>query len=184
MNLFRRIIDGSGITWQTSANPDQARVSLVPILLALMTVAAGAIIILAFQRWIDFGITDLSGTEADAATTISDGWFVAGLGSAILILIGAVLFRPRSGPVVLPLIALAALCILGIAGFDAVTGWHASGFHPENPGVLVQAQGDPTIVPYAIAALAILIAFLAAVVRGIQIREGQRFLEDPALELE
>jgi hypothetical protein len=49
MNLFRRIVDGSGIAWSISAEPDQAKAKLVPILLVLMTVAAGAIIILAFS---------------------------------------------------------------------------------------------------------------------------------------
>jgi hypothetical protein len=80
--------------------------------------------------------------------------------------------------------AVAAVSILAIAGFDTVTNWHASGVQAENPGILVQAQGDPTIVPYAIAALAIVIAFLAGVVRGLQIRGGQRSLGDPPLELE
>jgi len=69
------------------------------------------------------------------------------------------------------MIAIAAVCILAIAGFDAVTNWQASGFHPDNPGILVQAQGDPTVVPYAIAALAILIALAAAVIRGIQLED-------------
>jgi hypothetical protein len=75
------------------------------------------------------------------------------------------------------MIAVAAVCILAIAGFDTITNWHASGFHPDNPGVLVQANGDPTVVPYAISALAILIAVSAAVVRGIQLSEDQRLRE-------
>jgi len=162
----------------TSTN--ETSVKITPILLALMTVAAGAIVLLAFQRWVDFGIAETRGIDAEAATGISDGWFVAGLASAILVLIGGALFRPKLAPVLLPMMAVAAVSILAIAGFDTVTNWHASGVQPENPGILVQAQGDPTIVPYAIAALAIVIAFLAAVVRGIQISEGQRFLEDPA----
>ena len=123
----------------------------VPLLLMLMTVAAGVIILLAFQRWVDFGITETSGIDADAATGISDGWFVAGLASAVVVLIGGVIFRAYLAPILLPMIALAAVCILAIAGFDTVTNWHASGVQPENPGILVQAQGDPTIVPYAIA---------------------------------
>jgi hypothetical protein len=168
---------GVTISW-TPSDANESSMKIIPPLLLLMTVAAGAIVILAFQRWVDFGITESSGTDADAATGISDGWFVAGLGSAILVLIGGALFRPKLASVLLPMIAVAAVSILAIAGFDTVTNWHASGFHTENPGVLVQAQGDPTIVPYAIAGLAILIALLAAVARGIQLREGQRVLED------
>ena len=49
------------------------------ILLALMTVAAGAIVLLSFQKWVDFGITELRGHDAEAATGIGDGWFSAGL---------------------------------------------------------------------------------------------------------
>jgi hypothetical protein len=175
----------SGVTTlRTSTDANESSTKIMPLLLLLMTAAAGAIIVLAFQQWVDFGITEIRGTEAEAATGISDGWFVAGLGSAILVLTGGVIFRLHLAPALLPMIALAAVAILGIAGFDTVTNWQAAGVQPENPGIIVQAQGDPTIVPYAIAALAILIAFLAAVVRGIEIREGQRFLKDPALELE
>ena len=165
---------------RNSADANESSIKIVPLLLLLITVAAGVIVVLAFQRWIDFGITETRGIDADAATGISDGWFVAGLGSAILVLTGCVIFRHHLAPALLPMIALGAVAILGIAGFDTVTNWQASGVQPENPGIIVQAQGDPTIVPYAIAALAILIALLAAVVRGIEIREGQRFPEDHA----
>jgi hypothetical protein len=158
---------------QITAGANEAPMKVTPLLLALMTVGAGAIVLLAFQRWVDFGITETSGTDADAATGISDGWFVAVLGSAVVLLIGGVIFRPRLAPVLLPMIATAAVCIFAIAGFDTVTNWQASGFHPDNPGILVQAQGDPTVVPYAIAALAMLIAFSAAVVRGIQLSEDR-----------
>jgi len=169
---------------RTSVDANESSVKIVPLLLLVMTVAGGAIVVLAFQQWVDFGITETRGIDADAATGISDGWFVAGLGSAILLMIGGVLFRPQFAPILLPIMAVAAVLILAIAGFDTVTNWDAAGVHPENPDILVQAQGDPTIVPYAIAALAILIAVLAGVVRSIQLREGQRFLEDSALELE
>jgi len=156
---------------EITAGANEAPMKVTPLLLALMTVGAGAIVLLAFQRWVDFGFTETSGIEAAAATGISDGWFVAALGSAIVLLIGGVIFRPLLAPVLLPMIAIAAVCILAIAGFDAVTNWQASGFHPDNPGILVQAQGDPTVVPYAIAALAILIALAAAVIRGIQLED-------------
>jgi hypothetical protein len=145
----------------------------IPVLLALMTVAAGAILILAFQKWVDFGITKVNGTDAEAATGISDGWIVAGFAVAILGLIGGVLFRPALAPILLPLIALAAVCIFGIAGFDTVTNWTASGVEPDNPGILVQAEGEPTAVPYLISALAIVVAVSAAVIRGIRMWEAQ-----------
>jgi len=151
---------------------------ITPLLLLLITVAAGAIVFLAFQRWVDFGITEVRGTDAEAATGISDGWFVAGLGAAIVSLVGGALFWPKFAPVLLPTIAVAAVSILAIAGFDTVTNWEASGVHPENPGILAQAQGDPTFVPYVISGLAILIAVSAAVVRGLQIRDGQRLQDD------
>jgi hypothetical protein len=153
---------------------------IIPLLLLLMTVAAGAIVVLAFQRWIDFGITETRGIDAEAATGISDGWFVAALGSAILVLTGGVIFRLHLAPALLPMIALAAVAILAIAGFDTVTNWQASGVHPENPGILVQAQGDPTLVPYAISALAILIAVSAAVLRGVLLRKDPHLLGDLA----
>jgi len=159
---------------RTSADVNQGLAKLVPILLLLMTVAAGAIVVLAFQRWIDFGITELRGTDAEAATDISDGWFVAGLGSAIIVLIGGILFRPQLAPVLLPAIGLAGVCTLAVAGFDTVTSWEATGVHPDNPGILVQADGDPTVVPYTIAVLAVLIAVSAAVVRGVLLRETAR----------
>jgi hypothetical protein len=159
---------------QITADANEASMKVTPLLLALMTVGASAIVLLAFQRWVDFGFTETSGIDATAATGISDGWFVAVLGSAIVLLIGGVIFRPLLALVLLPTIAIAAVCIFAIAGFDAMTNWQASGFHPDNPGILVQAQGDPTVVPYAIAALAILIAFSAAVIRGIQL-SGDRF---------
>jgi len=165
---------------RTSADVNQGLAKLVPILLLLMTVAAGAIVVLAFQPWVDFGITEISGTEAEAATDISDGWAVVGLGSAILLFIGGVLFRPRWAPVLLPAIAFAAVCIVAIAGFDIVTDWHAAGVAPANPGVFVQAQGDPTPVPYVIVVLAVLIAVSAAVVRGVQLKEGERPSGEPA----
>ena len=163
----------------TTAGANKASMKITPLLLAVTTVAAGTIVLLAFQPWIDFGFTETSGTDAEAATGISDGWFVAVLGSAILLLMGGVIFRPPLAPILLPLIAIAALSIVAITGFDIVTNWEASGFHPDNPGILVQAQGDPTLVPYAIASLAILIALAAAVVRGLQLSEGHRAEAQP-----
>lgn len=171
----------SGITaMRTSADASGSSVKIVPALLLLMTAAAGASVVLAFLPWVDFGITEISGTEAEAATGISDGWFVAALGSAILVPIGGVLFRPHLSPILLPMMALAAVSILGIAGFDTVTNWSAAGVEAENPGILVQAQGDPTAVPYAISVLSILIAVSAAVVRGLQLREDPHVLGDLA----
>jgi hypothetical protein len=164
---------------QTTARANKASVKLIPVLLALMTVVAGAIVLLAFQPWVDFGFTETSGTDAEAATGVSDGWFVAVLGTAIVLLIGGVIFRPPLAPVLLPLIAIAAVCILAIAGFDIVTNWQASGFDPDNPGILVQAPGDPTVVPYAVAALSLVIAFSAAVVRGLQLGEKPRPVASP-----
>ena len=171
----------SGVTaLRTAADANESSMKAVPLLLLLMTAAAGAIVVLAFQQWVDFGITETSGTDADAATGISDGWFVAGLGSGIVVLIGGVIFRAQLAPVLLPIMALAAVCILAIAGFDTVTNWEATGVHPDNPGILVQGQGDPTIVPYVICALSILIAGAAAVVRGIQLRQDPHLLGDLA----
>jgi hypothetical protein len=164
---------------QITADANEASMKVTPLLLALMTVGAGAIVLLAFQRWVDFGFTETSGTDAAAATGISDGWFVAVLGSAIVLLIGGVIFRPLLAPVLLPMIAIAAVCIFAIAGFDAVTNWQASGFHPDNPGILVQAQGNPTAVPYAIALLAIVIALSAAVIRGINLSGARRLEAQP-----
>jgi hypothetical protein len=154
----------------------------LPVLLAAMTVAAGAIIVLAFQAWVDFGVTETRGTDAEAATGISDGWLVAGLGVAIVALIGGVIFRPRLAPVLLPVIALAAVAILGIAGFDTITNWRASGVRPENPGIIVQAEGDPTAWLYVICALSIVIALLAAVVRAVQLNQDPHLLGDLVAE--
>jgi hypothetical protein len=160
----------------------EAPMKVVPMLLLIMTVAAGAIIILTFQNWVDFGVAETRGTDATAATGISDGWFVAGLAALIVLLIGGAIFGPRLAPALLPMIAIAAVGILAIAGFDTVTSWQASGFHPENPGILVQAEGDPTIAPYAIAALAVAIAISAAVVRAIQLRQNPHLLGDLVAE--
>jgi hypothetical protein len=168
--------------WWVSPDANELPMKIIPLLLLLMTAAAGAIIILAFQRWVDFGVTEISGTDAEAATSVSDGWFVAALGSAILLLIGGVIFRQHLAPALLPMIALGAVAILAIAGFDTVTNWQASGVHSDSPGILVQAQGDPTIVPHAIAALAILIAVSSAVIRGILLRKDPHLLGDLAGE--
>jgi hypothetical protein len=81
------------------------------------------------------------------------------------------------------MIGVAAVLILAIAGFDTVTNWEASGAHPDNPSIIAQAPGDPTIVPYVISGLAILIAVSAAIVRGLQIRGGQRLREDSASDV-
>jgi hypothetical protein len=157
---------------------------VIPSLALLITVAAGASVVLAFLQWVDFGITETRGTDADAATGISDGWFVAGLGIAIVLLAGGVLFRQQMSFVLLPMIAIAAIVILGIAGFDSVTNWHAAGVNRDNPGIFVQSQGDPTVVPYAISALAILIALSAAIIRGLQIREDSRLPYESNLDRE
>lgn len=169
----------SGVaTLRTSPDANESSMKIMPLLLLLMTVAAGAIIVLAFQQWVDFGITEIRGTEAEAATGISDGWFVVGLASAIALLVGGVLFRPQLAPVLLPMIAIAAVCTLAIAGFDTATNWSAAGVEPENPAIIVQAQGDPTVVPYVISGIAIVIALSSAVVRGILLKESQRLRED------
>ncbi len=151
---------------------------VIPSLLLLITVAAGAIIVLAFLDWVDFGVTKIDGTDADAATTISDGWIVAGLGTVIVVLSGGVLFGPQLAPFLLPATAVAAIFVLLIAGFDTITNWSAAGVSPDNPGVFVQSDGDPTVVPYLISALAILIALLAAVVRGIELSRDPRLFRD------
>jgi hypothetical protein len=156
---------------RTTSDAGATAVRAVPLLLLLISVAAGAAVMLAFQQWVDFGITEIRGTDADAATGFGDGWAVAGLGCAIVLLAGGVIFTPRYAPVFLPVIAVAAVCMFAIAGFDTVTNWHASGVDPENQGVFVQTDGDPTVAPYAVAALAVVIALSAAVVRGIQLRE-------------
>lgn len=167
----------------TLANLSSAAVGkLVPVLLAVMTAAAGAIVVLAFQQWVDFGITEISGTDADAATGISDGWFVAGFGSAVLLFIGGIQLRPQWSQVLLPAIAFASVCALLIAGFDTVTNWTAAGFDEENPQILTQANGDPTAVPYVTAGLAILIALSAAILRGVQLGEGQSQLAEPTFD--
>jgi hypothetical protein len=167
---------------QTTAGGNEAPMKVTSLLLPLMTAAAGAIVILALQPWVDFGFAETKGTDAEAATGISDGWFVAGLAAFIVLLIGGVIFGPRLAPGLLPMIAVAAVGILAIAGFDTVTSWQASGFHPENPGILVQAEGDPTIAPYAIAGLAVAIAISAAVVRAIQLRQNPHLLGDLVAE--
>jgi hypothetical protein len=169
---------GIGATDWRVAPANQAPVRAIQFLLAAITIAAGVIIVLAFQQWVDFGIAETSGIDAEAATGVSDGWIVIGFAVLIILLIGGVIFRPRLAPVLLPAIAIAAICILAIAGFDAVTNWHASGFHPDNPGVLVQADGDPTIALYATAVLAAFIAILAAVVRAIELKQDPHVLGD------
>jgi hypothetical protein len=153
---------------------DEASVKAVPSLALLITVAAGAVVVLAFLHWVDFGTTEIRGTDADAATGISDGWIVAGLGGAILLLTGGVLFGPRGAPFLLPAIAIAAIAVLLIAGFDIVTHWRASDMFTNNAGVIEEAEGDPTFVPYVISALAILIALSAATIRGLQIWQESR----------
>jgi len=163
---------------------DEASVRVIPSLALLITVAAGTIVVLAFLQWVDFGIAEIRGTDAAAATGISDGWFVAGLGTAIVLLAGGVLFKQQISFVLLPMIAAAAIVILAIAGFDTVTNWHAAGVHRDNPGIFVQAQGDPTVVPYAISALAILIGLSAAIIRGLQLREEPGLPDQGALDQE
>ena len=157
---------------------------VIPSLVLLITVAAAASVVLAFLQWVDFGITEIRGTDADAATGISDGWFVAGLGIAIVLLTGGVLFREQMSFVLLPMIAVAAISILAIAGFDTVTNWYAAGVQRDSAGIFEQAQGDPTFVPYAISALAILIALSAAIIRGLQIREDSKLPYEAHLDRE
>lgn len=176
--MLRDLINSSRRGLRDLTDPDQATTRWTSLLLLFMTVAAGAIIVLAFLPWVDYGIAETRGIDAEAATGISDGWVVAGLASVIVLLVGGVIFRPRLAPVLLPVIALTAVCIFAIAGFDIVTNWRASGVHPENPGILVQAEGDPTIAPYAITVLAILIAVSAAVVRSMLLRQDPHLLGD------
>jgi len=171
---FLRLVNSLTTPALTYRHDDRRMGELVRILLVITTVAAGAIVILSFQPWIDFGSADTSGLEADAATGLSDGWFVAGFGSAILVFIGAVLFRGQLSPILLPAIAAAAIAVLCIAGFDVVTNWQASDIFVNHAGAVEEAQGDPTIVPYAISGLAILIALSAAIIRGLQIREDSK----------
>jgi hypothetical protein len=159
---------------RASSDSDRSPAKLEHLLLLVITAAGVAVILLSFQHWVDFEITKLRGTDADAATGISDGWFVAGLGVAIVLLAGGVLFRPQTAPFLLPAIAVAAICVLGIAGYDAVSDWPARGVSGGTQGgVLSQVQGDPTIWLYTISALAIIIAVSAAVLRGIQLRRDQ-----------
>ena len=82
------------------------------------------------------------------------------------------------------MIAVAAILVLLIAGFDTITNWHAAGVNRENPGVFVQSNGDPTVVPYLVSALAIFIAIFAAVVRGINLSRDPRLFggEDKHLQ--
>jgi hypothetical protein len=97
-----------------------------------------------------------------------------------VLLAGGVLFRPRGAPFLLPAIAIAAIAVLLIAGIDLITHWRASDIFTNNAGVIEEAEGDPTFVPYMIAALAILIAVSAAIVRGIELRRDPRLFGDGA----
>ena len=134
---------------------------------ALVMIAAGALamILLAFQPWVDFGLVEIDGIDSEALSGLSDGYIVAGLGGIILASAIAILSRPRWTLVLLPTIAVAAVAILVIAGYNAATSWHIAGI--DGQGAFID-EGDPTFAPYAIAVIATAIAIVASVLAAVR----------------
>jgi hypothetical protein len=133
--------------------------------LMLMAVAEVVMIILAFQSWIDFGIVKTRGTDADALTGISDGYFVVALAAVVLVAAAGILTRPRWTPGLLPVIGASMVAVFAIAGYDVATAWHTAGVDANGAFVL---NGSPMAAPYAIAALAVTIAVLASVLAALR----------------
>jgi hypothetical protein len=148
--------------------PNEGELKLIragQTVLMLMAVAAVAMIILAFQSWIDFGIVKTRGTDADALTGISDGYFVVALAAVVLVAAAGILARPRWTPALLPAIGAAMVAAFAIAGYDTATGWHTAGVDSNGAFIL---NGSPMAAPYAIAALAVTIAVLASVLAALR----------------
>jgi hypothetical protein len=135
------------------------------IVLVLIIVAAIVMFALSFQAWIDFGISDMSGMDADAATGFSDGGVTAMLSSAIAMAALGILVRPRWTLALLPAIGLAAAIVFSISVYDILIDWHVGGIDEVAIFVL---SGDPTAALYAVAALSALIALLAALLAAVR----------------
>jgi hypothetical protein len=135
--------------------------------LALMAIIAAALGItgLSFATWVDFGVTEMRGTDAEALTGVSDGYLVAALGGIILLSAAVALFRPRWAITLLPTIAVASITVLAVSGYTIATRWTAAGVDGEGAFI---TDGDPATAPYAIACLAIGTGLLASLLAARQ----------------
>ena len=135
------------------------------VVLGAIAAAGLAMIALSFQVWVDFGVTETKGPDADALTGVSDGYLVAAAGALISMSALGVVARPAWAAGLLPAIGAFAVVVLAVAGYTVATSWRAAGI--DSDGVFL-VDGDPTAVPYAIAGIAVGVAFLAAILAAMR----------------
>ena len=142
-----------------------------PRMLAFVAAIAVAIIILTFRTWVDFDVAHLRGTDADAMTSIGDGYFVIALAIAGIACAGALYLRPKAWAWLLPPIGIAAIGIAAIAAYQAGTPWHASGFDADGAFVV---GGHATAAVYEVFALAAAMGLAAALLASVHYQRQRR----------
>jgi len=148
-----------------------ALAAVEPWALAFIAVAAAAIIALTLRTWIDFNVAHLRGIDADAMTSVGDGYLVVALAIVAIACAGALYLRPAFWAWLLPGIGISAVGIAAIAAYDAATPWHAAGFDISGAFVV---RGHVAAAVYEVFALSAAMGLVAAVLASIQYGRRRR----------
>ena len=135
------------------------------IALGTIAIAAVAIIVLSFLVWVDFGVAEMKGPDADALTTVSDGYVVALMAALVVLAAAGILWRPRWTLALLPTLGALGIAICVVSGYTVATSWSAAGADTDGAFLV---SGDPTAVPYVIAALGLGISATAAMLAALR----------------
>ena len=159
------------------------RPTVEPRALILILAASLAMIGLTFRTWIDFNVTHLRGTDADAITGVGDGYIVIALAGLAIACTVALYLRPKLWSILLPGVGVASVGIAVVAAYQAVTPWHAAGFDARGAFV---AGGHATAAVYEILALAAVSGIAAGLLATLhyqrQRREASERVIPPAWE--
>lgn len=158
-----------------------ARPSAVePRALLFIAVASAAITGLTFRTWVDFNVAHLRGTDADAMTSVGDGYFVIALAILAIACTAALYLRPKLWALLLPGVGISATGIAAIAAYQAGTPWHAAGFDIHGAFVV---GGHATAAVYEVFALAAAMGIAAGVLATLhyqrQRQARERVVEHP-----
>jgi hypothetical protein len=132
----------------------------------VIVLQAVSILYLTAQTFVRFtNDSQISGFDADAVTSSGDGYLIAGFTGAAIVATAAALIAPRAVSWFMPVVGLAGVAILAVAGYDIGASWHASGV--SDSGAIFISDGSVAAPAYAVAVLGGLMAVVAALIVGL-----------------
>ena len=131
-----------------------------------------SIIYLTSLHWVRFDNgSHISGFDADAVTSSGDGYLIAGFVGAALAATLAAFIAPKAVSWLMPIVGIAGIAILAVAGYDIGASWRASGV--SDSGAIFVSDGSVAGTAYAVAILGGLMAIVASLIVGLRYWEAE-----------